>query len=337
MKNILKLSEGQVTDLKNNSFAKARISLSVLYTIVFGILVLILSGIFYYLFAADIHEDMSNVWPDLSEQTRIINQHKGKLRNLMVLIDGGILLFIAGSSYYLAGKTLKPIEENFEAQKRFIADASHDLRTPIAILKADVEVNLQNKNISRSMKLIFKSYLEEINQMRYIVENLLTLFRFDSNQIVLMKESIDLKHLVTLDANAMCSYAKTKKVSINLNSNHKMQVFGDSYLLRQAIRNILKNAIEYSVPGSIIKISLKKENRMGVLTVNNNGIIISKKELEHVFDRFYRSDRSRTKRREGSGLGLPVTKYIIEKHGGKITIASSISKGTTVSLFLPLN
>lgn len=323
------------TGSKNNPFTKARVQLAILYTIVFGSLVVTLSGILYYLFAADIHEDMSRVFPKKSEQVRIIDYHKGKLLNLMIVINGGILIFISGASYYLAGRTLKPIQDNYEAQKRFIADASHDLRTPIAVLKADIEVSLQDKTFPTSMKKTFISYLEEVNQMKLIVEDLLMLFRFDSHQIVLNKDRVDLNKLLSSSTSSLHSYAKGKSVTIALDLESKQLVSGDTLLLQQAYRNLLKNAIEYSdIPG-VVSIKMVKQGQNVKIDVNNKGIGIATDKLDQVFERFYRTDGAKDSRKEGTGLGLPIAKEIVQKHLGSITISSSKQSGTTVSMLLP--
>ncbi|MEK7165792.1 MAG: HAMP domain-containing sensor histidine kinase [Patescibacteria group bacterium] len=335
MKLLSKLSGVQAIGSENNSFAQARILLSIQYTIVFGTLILLLSGILYYLFAADIYEDMSSVFPDKSEQVRIINQHKGKLLKLMLIIDGSLLMFIAAASYYLAGKTLKPIQENYEAQKRFIADASHDLRTPIAILKADLEVYIQDKKFTPSLKPIFKSYLEEVDQMKQIVEDLLMLFRFDSNQMVIEMKTVDFKKILTNSTAKMSSYAKCKNVNLQLYTDSEMLVSGDALLLQQAYRNILKNAIEYSYAGGDVIINVTNVGRKVKVEVRNGGIGIPKANITHVFERFFRTDGSKEKRREGTGLGLPIAKQIVEKHAGSIFLTSSPQNGTTVSLMIP--
>lgn len=335
MKHIFKLFGDRDTDSTNKSFVQARFRLSILYTIVFGLLVILFSAGLYYLFAADIHEDMSSVFPEKSEQVRIINQHKSKLLYIMLIIDGCMLIFISGASFYLAGKTLHPIQKNYEAQKNFIADASHELRTPIAILKADLEVNIQDNKITPTIKKLFKSYLEEVDQMKVIVENLLTLFRFDSNQMHVEKKCIDLNTLLTKSTNSLRSYAQRKKVKLQLVNDAQVRVLGDALLLQQAYRNILKNAIEYSENGAIVSIHLMGTRQRASIEVNNKGAVIPKEMIGHVFDRFYRTDASKKKRSEGVGLGLPISKYIIEKHLGSLSIASTAQKGTTVQFLLP--
>lgn len=337
MINILKLLGARGTDLRNNSFFLARIRLTLLYTLVFGTLVLCLSGVFYYLFAQDIHEDMSSVFAEGSEQVYIINYHKGRLLSLMVLADTAVLIFIAASSYLLAGVTLKPVEQNYEAQKRFIADASHELRTPIAVLKADMEIYLQDKKLSAFLRPIFKSYLEEVNHMGSIVENLLTLFRFDSNQVKLCDQRFSLDNLIEANTTIMRSYAKLNHVSLKLHTVKGIYIIGDPQLFRQAFRNVLKNSIEYSDKDGVVNISLKKKSRQAVIEVNNFGVRVPEKDITHVFDRFYRTQESIIKRREGSGLGLPVSKRIVDKHGGTIGLKSTSKTGTTVRITLPLS
>lgn len=337
MRYLLNQSAVQGTALRNKTISRARFRLTILYTTVFGTLVILLSGVSYYLFAADIHEDMSSVFPEKSEQVRIINQHKGKLRNLMLLIDTGVLCFIAASSYYLAGVTLKPIEENYEAQKRFVADTSHDLRTPIAVLKADLEIYLLDRKLPGFLRPIFKSYLEEVDHMKSIVENLLLLFRFDSHQVEHVNERVNLTKLLTSYTGFMQPYAKYRKVNLVLNCIPEIYVSGNSDLLRQAYCNILKNSIEYSDENGVVAISLSRHNRQAIIRVNNKGIGISKKDIKHVFERYSRTAQSRARRSEGTGLGLPVAKQIVEQHRGTISLTSSGRAGTTAHITLPLS
>lgn len=319
----------------NKFFAKARLQLAILYTIVFGTLVIILSAVMYHLFAADIHEDMAAVFPDQSEQVRIINYHKKELLKVMVLLNGGILIFIAGVSYLIAGKTLKPIQDNYEAQKRFIADASHDLRTPLAVLTADLEVSLDSGKLSKETKHTYLSYLEEVTSMKNVVEDLLMLFRFDSHQLLLTHENIVLNTFIVKSVHTMEKFARKNNVTLKILNVPKCSVVGDASLLQTAFRNLLKNAIEYSDDHGVVTISISKSNKMARIDINNGGIPIRAAEVTKVFKRSYRTTESQLHRKDGTGLGLPIAKEIIENHRGHLRIQSNKEQGTTVTILLP--
>lgn len=331
-----KLFAGMDTGLMTNSFFRAKIRLTILYTVIFGSLILILSGILYHLFASDIHEDMSSIYKDKSVQAKIINYHKIPLRNFIINFDIGILFFIAYASYFLADITLKPIQENDEAQKRFIANASHELRTPITILKTDMEIYLMDKKFPIFLKPVFAGYLEEVDNMKLIIENMLTLFRFESHQMKINKENFLLTELVTANIERMKSYAKSKSVTIKSDINNDIYFFGDKFFIKQAFRNILKNAIEYSKKKGKVIVNLDKIAEVIKITITDDGIGIPKNILGKIFNRFQRSAQSTVKRKEGVGLGLAIAKQIINLHSGKIKISSIENKGTTVVITLPL-
>ncbi len=329
--------EGQAIKSTNNSFSQARNKLSALYTLVFGLLIFAVSGILYHMFASDIHEDMRSIYSDESVQTRIINQHKATLFFDVIIINGLILIFISGASFYIAGKTLKPISDNYEAQKRFIADASHDLRTPIAVLTADLEVSLRDSTMSRPVKKLLKSNLEEVSHMKQIVEDLLLLYRFDSNTIDVLPEYIDIYLLLKKCALSMKSLANKNTISFKFQSPTMPIVQGDTSLLQRAFRNVFKNAIEYSINGKNILIDLTQQDKFIHIKITNWGIVISDEDAIKVFERFFRTDNAVVARRTGSGLGLPISKEIIEKHGGTISISSDTTGKTSVLIRLPIH
>lgn len=289
------------------------------------------------MFAGDIHEDMSSIYPDESIQTQIINKHKAELLNDIVVIDSGIFLFILLVSYYIAGKTLNPIKENYEAQKNFIADASHNLRTPIAILTTDLEVSLLDGRIPKYYKNKFESYLEEVNNMKTIVEELLLLFRFNSNQTTAKVDLINIGALLLKCIDSLQSFANIKHVMIEKNNFSEFTVIGELLLLQHALRNVIKNAIEYSPEGGVVTIHMVNMKNIVQIRINNKGDTLSKNELRHVFERGYRSKKAKINRAEGTGLGLAITKEIIAKHNGRIYLTSSNSEGTDVYISIPVS
>jgi len=315
-----------------NQYFGARIKLTIMYTLIFGSLILLLSGILYHAFAQDIQEDMASIYQNDSVEVDIIRYHKTSIRNYILSLDLGIILFISMVSYFLADMVLKPIEQNDIAQKRFTAHASHELRTPIAILKTDLEVFMLDKTISSKFKSIFAGYLDELNNMKMIVENMLASFRLETHQQKINKQKFLLSKLITNNISQMQSMAKLNGVVIKSQVAKNIYVNGDEFFLQLAFRNVLKNAIEYSNKNGLISVTLKKSKNMIELSVKDNGIGIPKQMLNHIFDTLARSEESKNKRKEGTGLGLSIVKQIIDLHSGKINIVSDENLGTLVTI-----
>ncbi|MFZ2152523.1 MAG: HAMP domain-containing sensor histidine kinase [Microgenomates group bacterium] len=329
-----KLFVAPAIESTTNPFKTAQIRLTVLYTLIFGVLVLILSLFLYKLFAADIHEDMVSIYGDTASSIDIINQHKIPLRNYLIKLDLGIMLFIIVVSYYLSQFTLRPIQLNYEAEKRFITNASHELRTPLAILRSDIEVSLLDRHFPRSLRPSYLSFLDEIDNMKLIIENMLMLFRFESRQIVLHPEKVSLSLLLKQDIKRLNSYALTHGIIINSHLESRVYCHLDKFFIDIALRNIIKNAIEYSQKGGSVTITLSKIKHHVSVVVTDCGIGIPPEVLHDIYNRFQRSRVSSTKRKEGLGLGLSIVKQIVDLHHGTINITSQESVGTTVTLDL---
>ncbi len=326
-----------VINLKNNSFFKARLKLTFFYIAVIFIILVIFSIILYFSFINNIEEDIEGDFADNQAQVAVILKVASQLRNLILLIDIAIMLAISWVSFWLAGRTLLPLQRNYELQKQFMTDASHELRTPLSIIKTDLEVELKNpKNLKKSLK-IHSSNLEEINRMSKIVNELFLISRLENNQEIFRFSSIKLFPIIQKAVKNLEIYAKNKNISFSFDVvKEQLSILGDTDKLMQAFYNILKNAIDYSGNEGKISISLKKTNNKAKLTISDKGIGIAKEELPLIFDRFYRADKARSNDIMGSGLGLSITKAIIHKHKGTITIESSIEKGTEVVLIFPL-
>lgn len=332
-----KASEGSATKSNKNQFRSAVLKLAAAYTLVFGVVVLTMSVFLYTLFAGDIHEDMGAVFAPGSEQAQIIDYHKGVLMRSVVGIDLLLLATVTVCSYYLAKLNLNPIQVNYFAQKRFIADASHELRTPLAILKTDIEVNLEDTRTNKETKTVLKGYLVEVNKMTMMVNNLLLLSKFDSSQITIKKDNFDLSQALVGWVRQLQILAKSRKVGLKTKTPPSIKVLGDRQLLEQALRNVVKNAIEHSQVNNEVKIELKRINNMVTLSVSDNGRGMNAEEVGRLFERFYRGEKTKSSHKSGSGLGMAITKEIIEKHGGEICVVSKLGVGTTITIELPCN
>jgi two-component system sensor histidine kinase CiaH len=267
----------------------------------------------------------------------LLAQTKTHLVVILTLINIAILGVSAAAGYFLAGKNLKPIKEMVDEQNRFIADASHELRTPLTSLKTEMEVTLRDKKLTvPNAKKLITSNLEEVNKLQSLSDNLIMLTQYQKGGNNLTIENLQLTHLVTESVKKVTTLAKTKGIKIKNNvKNYKFE--GNRQTLSQVIVIFLDNAIKYNPKETEVTLSSGKTDSQIIIKVSDNGIGINKENIPHLFDRFYRVDKSRTKTDvKGYGLGLSIAKQIIDKHNGSIKIESKIGKGTTFTVQLPL-
>ncbi len=245
------------------------------------------------------------------------------------------------------------LDQSFRQVKQFTADASHELKTPLTILKGEVEVALRKERSLRDYEQVLKSNLEEVNRMSQIVENLLLLSKAEMGEIKLNQEQINLTEILNDVVNQVTLLAKAKNIEIGT-SNHSenIHMIGDGLRIRELFLNLIENGIKYTEKGGSIHITLSKESTNGqgdVLTpglkdrepyakivFSDTGIGISKEDQAKIFNRFYRVDKARSREAGGSGLGLSICKWIVEAHRGEITVESELGKGSSFIVKLPL-
>ena len=263
----------------------------------------------------------------------------GSQRILKELIEFNIVVFIAAgfASYWLARRTLEPIELAHEQQKRFTADVSHELRTPLTALKMESEVALMSADTSKQeLRAVLESNLEEAAKMDTLINNLLRLTKLDTNQVQTNFRKLSLNDVIAEAISHVEKQAGRKHATIN-NQVKKLALSGDYDSLVQLVVILLDNAIKYSPENSTITLDSSKLDSTVRLTVQDQGQGISPEALPHVFERFYRADKARTSSTtNGYGLGLSIAKLIADVHHGTITISSRVGKGTTVTVLLPV-
>ena len=228
---------------------------------------------------------------------------------------------------------LSKLDYAFTSQKQFIQDISHELKTPLTILKGELEVTLKRIRSPEEYQSILMSGLEEINKLSQLIENLLTLARFDSKEMKLKAKNFDLNTLITEVVNDMGILARQKGITVDSILQDRVSVNADEKQIKRALINVLDNAIKYTLQNSSVILELNKENGFAKIKITDTGIGISEAELPHIFERFYRGDKSHSS--PGFGLGLSITKVIIEAHRGKIKADSQLGKGTTFIISLP--
>jgi signal transduction histidine kinase len=259
-------------------------------------------------------------------------------RILWRLVGFNIIVFVGAgaASYWLARRTLEPIEAAHEQQKRFTADVSHELRTPLTTLKMESEVALMNSKASaKELRDTLTSNLEEVSKMEALINNILRLTKLEAEKLQQTFTKVSTATIAEQALKQVEPQAKEKEIVIQKNITDN-QVVGDLESLTQLLVILLDNAVKYSHHGKTISISSAKEGDSVSVSVEDKGTGIKRKDLEHVFDRFYRSDSSRTNSaKEGHGLGLSIAKMIADLHNGTITLTSQPGKGTTAIVHLP--
>ena len=250
--------------------------------------------------------------------TRIqVDELQDELKNVAVAING----------------MLDRINESYAAQARFVSDASHELRTPIAVIQG--YANLLDRWGTKDEKALLESVTaikDEADSMKELVEQLLFLARGDSNRINLVPEQVELSELISevVEQSRLIDDEHEFKID-----SDDISITADRGLLKQALRILIDNAIKYSDKGGEIKISVKSHEKDVKLSVSDNGIGINPESLPKVFDRFFRSDESRTRATGGAGLGLAIAHHITTRHNGHMDIMSREDIGTRVTLVLP--
>lgn len=262
---------------------------------------------------------------------------KKRLGLQLLVLNGFILIFSAGASWFLAGKTLRPIEQALEEQKRFVADASHELRSPLTALKTSMEVALRDKKMAtKEAKKILKENLEEVDGLQSITDNLLSLAKYQRADKDFVFEKVSLDKIVERAAKTVRPLAKKKGVTLKLKIGD-LALMADKPSLEKMMTIFLDNAIKFTPEGGKVTVSAKRDKKYVFIKVKDTGIGIPKKDLAHIFDRFYQVDKSRSKIDvPGYGLGLSLAKRIIEIHKGSVNVSSMVGKGTTFTIKLPL-
>jgi two-component system, OmpR family, sensor kinase len=233
---------------------------------------------------------------------------------------------------------LARLERSFASLHRFTADASHELKTPLMVLRAGVERALVHPAVPGEILQSLDETLAQINEMTELVESLLTLARADEGRAPLAVEESDLRELVGDAVETAGMLGEDSGVAVTSTMpDHPVKLAVDRHRIRELLLNLVTNAIKYTPQGGSIDLALAEQDDAVTLTVRDTGIGIAPGDLPHIFERFWRADpaRSRTGERPGVGLGLAITKWIAEAHGGSITVQSRPGRGTTFVVRLP--
>jgi len=228
---------------------------------------------------------------------------------------------------------LERLEQAFEQQSRFVADAAHELRTPLATLRANLEVIQQDPNTTLSDYREMVQVLDRtLSRMECLVEDLLLLAKGEKE---VQRETASLEVVLTQAVDEMKLLAQAHDVTLDLEVIGELVVLADTPLLARAVGNLIENGIRYNRPGGSVAVIGYREANGVVIQVKDTGVGISSEELPHIFERFYRVDRSRARYRGGAGLGLSITARIVQLHDGHIRVESAPGVGSTFTIWLP--
>lgn len=224
-----------------------------------------------------------------------------------------------------------------QARNQFVSNASHELKTPLATIKILVESMMYEENMDPHLRTEFLTDIDkEIDRLSSVVGDLLTLVHIDSHKLKLRRELMVLADTVRETVSRLAPLAKKRGQAIETKIADECEMFADPGKLSQVCYNIIENAIKYTPDGGKISVSLRKNGRDAVLEIADTGVGIPEEDVPHVFDRFYRVDKARSRDTGGTGLGLSIVQQIVRLHAGSVTVRSKQGEGTTFIVQLPV-
>ena len=335
-------------------FRSARIKLTAWYLAIIMTITMIFSTVVYVGVssatqrAVDMHERrvsmrlnefgrFQNMPPRFQEPINIetVKEVRSKTLLLLVAVNAVIMIISGLLGYILAGQTLRPIERMTEKQKKFIADAAHELKTPLTAIKTNLEVTLRNKKLDTDIaKKIIEETLEDIDSLTYLTESLIKQSKYENLGKGNGYQFFDLSESIEHVQKKLATKIKEKNLTLTTELK-KLKISADKTGITELVTILLDNAIKFNKKNGEIKVETKRDNDCAIIKISDTGPGISKEDLPHVFDRFYKSDLARTGH-EGFGLGLSIAKEIATNHKGKIYIEKTSSKGTSIVVTLPI-
>ncbi|MNW50737.1 Alkaline phosphatase synthesis sensor protein PhoR [compost metagenome] len=246
-----------------------------------------------------------------------------------------MLIALYFASRYFANRAIAPVKEAFDKQKQFIADASHELKTPLAIINTNADVLLTNPEETISRQAKWLHYIKsETERMSKLTRDLLYLTEMDDAKATVLFSRFDLNEAVESVLLTMEAVIFEKELVLNYDIEPELTAYGNPEQIKQVIMILLDNAVKYANPNGEITLSLKKTHNEMILAVTNTGEGIPPEHLPRIFDRFYRTDASRARKQGGYGLGLAIAKSIVEQHKGRIYAKSTLGQSTTFYVHL---
>jgi signal transduction histidine kinase len=265
----------------------------------------------------------------VAEQKRLMDSFLSGI----ALAGSLIIVFMGIGSWWLAGRSLRTAQNAWDMQRSFIANASHELRAPLTLIRASSEVIIRQGGDGSRQSDLLKNITDECDHMSQLVEDLLLISKLDSHQLKLDINEVPVAGLLEDVKRQFTPLAEKKRVNVIVGENTGM-VKGDRLRLRQILIILVDNALRFTPKGGSIELSSRLSSRMVTVTVLDNGQGIPAEHLEHLFERFFQPETGKNDD-NSNGLGLSIAKSLVEAHGGTIQITSNVGDGTRVTLTLP--
>jgi len=274
--------------------------------------------------------------PLLDAETLMVIQKN--TRTTLILVNFLVFAISASLGYLLAGVTLNPIEDMMKKQKRFVSDAAHEIKTPLTAMKTVLEVSLRDKQLNLTeSKRVIESTIEEVDKLHKFTNRLLQKSKYQNGDTS-TDIRVDVGKILDNVIHSLQPLARKDDISISYikKSDDGNEVLGNIEELEELLRNIVENAIKYSKRGGNVETTLSSEHNVVRVEVTDRGQGIAENDIPHIFEPFYRGDKSRTdSERKGYGLGLAISKEVVERHKGKILVESTLGSGSKFTIVLP--
>ena len=244
------------------------------------------------------------------------------------------LVLVASGGWLLARKSVAPVELTMEQMRRFMADAAHEMRTPVAVIRSRVDVTLERPRDAAAYEKTLTELRAEVERLAMLVNDLFTLARADSDGRVFTPVCVQLDEIVLEAVTTAGWIASRREVALDVVDAEEAVIDGDAALLRQLVMILLDNAIKFSHVGGKVDISVRADSGAASVVIQDDGVGIAADDIPRVFDRFYRAESARGAT-AGAGLGLAIAKWIADVHGAAITIAPATERGTRVTVRFP--
>jgi two-component system sensor histidine kinase CiaH len=284
----------------------------------------------------------SNIYfapPDMVNHIRDdgIHRFRNELTGKLILINFSMLIVGGFLSYYLAKRSLEPLEESIEAQSRFTSDAAHELRTPLTAMKTEIEVAIRSKKLqSKDAHDVLVSNLEEITKLELLIDSLLRLAKNGHLPNAEDWSLVKVHEVLKTATDRILPQANMRDITIKETQRVDVSIIGDKAQLIELFVVLLDNAVKYGTEKTDITINVAHNDKNITVTIRDKGIGIRPEDLPHIFERFYRADQSRSKSiTSGYGLGLSVAQAIVATHKGTIVVHSKLGEGTSFAVTLP--
>ncbi len=258
------------------------------------------------------------------------------LQTSLYLLGAFALTMLAcyGISRYISRLAVRPVEQAMDREKQFVADVSHDLKTPLAVMQACHHILMENPNqtVADAQAWLDRSGAAMQN-MKSLIDDMLTLSAMETAQRLPRRENVNLSAIATKAALQMEVMAYDRSIELETDVQDGVSTIGDADALLRIVSGLIENALKYEPQNGRVRVALVSRSRKAILTVQNFGAVIAPEDLPHVFERFYRSDKARTAQ-QGHGLGLAIIQRTVELMNGKIEVASAPETGTVFTVTL---